>query len=174
MNKTQNVGRATEGVRPYSLSSVDAEREGPNSLRSRSANCPGLLMVGAFFPPWASTNKSLAQIDKSPDVGKATNARAIVPDEKENAGMIKYVLAMAILAGIAALPSIANAECGTRGGPGLRGRDGKCQPWDRVQSVCGADGSRCQRERVSPLLPKIDTVPAHKLMECAHGMRNDC
>ena len=75
---------------------------------------------------------------------------------------------------IIALPSIANAECGTRGGPGFRGADGKCQSWDRVQSVCGLDGSRCQRERVNPLFPKLDTTPSHKLMKCAHGMRNDC
>lgn len=88
--------------------------------------------------------------------------------------MRMFVLTMAVLAGIAALPSIANAECGTRGGPGLRGADGKCLSWDRVQSACGPNGSGCQRERVSPFLPKIDTVPAHKLMQCAHGMRNDC
>jgi hypothetical protein len=75
---------------------------------------------------------------------------------------------------VIALPSIASATCGTRGGPGLRGPDGKCQSWDRVQAVCGADGSGCQRERVNPLFPKLDTTPSHKLMECAHGMRNDC
>src|SRR6516164_715519 len=38
-------------VRPYSLSSVGAERERPNSLRSRSANLPRPLMVGAFSVP---------------------------------------------------------------------------------------------------------------------------
>jgi hypothetical protein len=75
---------------------------------------------------------------------------------------------------VIALPSIASATCGTRGGPGLRGPDGKCLSWDRVPSVCGPDGSRCQREQVSPLLPKLDTTPSRKLMECAHGIRNDC
>jgi hypothetical protein len=75
---------------------------------------------------------------------------------------------------VIALPSIANATCGTRGGPGLRGPDGKCVSWDQVQSKCGEDGSRCQREQVNPLYPKLKTTSSHKLMECAHGMRNDC
>jgi hypothetical protein len=75
---------------------------------------------------------------------------------------------------VIALPSIASATCGTRGGPGLRGPDGKCQSWDRVQPVCGLDGSGCQREQVNPLFSKLGTTPPRKLMECAHGMRNDC
>ena len=73
-----------------------------------------------------------------------------------------------------ALPSIAGAACGTRGGPGLRGPDGNCLSWERVNSVCGPDGSRCQRERVNPLLKQLDTIPPRKLMECAHRVRNDC
>jgi hypothetical protein len=75
---------------------------------------------------------------------------------------------------IIALPSIANAECGTRGGPGFRGSDGKCKSWDRVVPDCGLDGSRCQRERENPLFKKLDTIDPRKLMECAHKMRNDC
>ena len=75
---------------------------------------------------------------------------------------------------VIALPSIASATCGTRGGPGFRGPDGKCQSWAEVQRNCGLDGSRCQREQVNPLFPKLGTTPSDKLMECAHGMRNDC
>ena len=75
---------------------------------------------------------------------------------------------------VIALPSIASATCGTRGGPGLRGSDGKCLSWDRVIPECGSDGSRCQREQVNPLIKQLPTTPSHKLMECAHGMRNDC
>jgi len=52
------------------------------------------------------------------------------------------------------------------GGPGFRGPDGKCQSWDRVQPVCGLDGSRCQRERVNPLFPKLDS-PAQAYGMCA-------
>ena len=75
---------------------------------------------------------------------------------------------------VIALPSIASATCGTRGGPGLRGPDGKCLSWERVNPVCGPDGSRCQREQVNPLFDQLDRTPPRKLMECAHGMRNDC
>jgi hypothetical protein len=97
------------------------------------------------------------------------------PDGQANWGdyMIKTILTLTT-ALVIALPSIANATCGTRGGPGLRGPDGKCRSWDQVRSVCGADGSRCQREQVNSLYPKLNTTPSHKLMECAHHMRNDC
>ena len=87
--------------------------------------------------------------------------------------MTKIILTLTA-ALVIALPSIANAECGTRGGPGFRGSDGKCKSWDRVGPDCGLDGSRCQREWVNPLFPKLDTTPSHKLMKCAHGMRSDC
>jgi hypothetical protein len=87
---------------------------------------------------------------------------------------MKSLLVAASLLACVVLPTSASAECGTRGGPGVRGPDGKCLSWERVQSTCGTDGSRCQRERVSPLYPKIETTPAHKLMECAHHLRNDC
>jgi hypothetical protein len=82
-----------------------------------------------------------------------------------------WVAAAAI---VLALPSIANATCGTRGGPGLRGPDGKCTSWEQVARVCGPDGSRCQREQESPYLQQLPKVPARTLMECAHGLRNDC
>jgi hypothetical protein len=75
---------------------------------------------------------------------------------------------------VIALPSIASATCGTRGGPGLRSQDGKCQSWEEVQRNCGLDGSGCKREQVNPLFHKLGATPSHKLMECAHGMRNDC
>jgi hypothetical protein len=75
---------------------------------------------------------------------------------------------------VIALPSIASATCGTRGGPGVRGPDGRCMSWEQAVPVCGYAGERCQREQVSPLYPQLATTPARKLMECAHGMRNDC
>jgi len=86
--------------------------------------------------------------------------------------MTKFLTLTAAL--VIALPSIASATCGTRGGPGLRGPDGDCLSWDRVNSVCGSDGSRCQREQVNPLFKQLDTTPPRKLMQCAHGIRNDC
>ena len=70
--------------------------------------------------------------------------------------LMTKVLALAA-ALIIAMPSIASATCGTRGGPGLRGPDGKCLSWDRVNSACGSDGSRCQREQVNPLIKQLDT-----------------
>jgi hypothetical protein len=75
---------------------------------------------------------------------------------------------------IIALPSIANATCGTRGGPGFRGLDGKCKSWEQVERDCGIDGSRCQREKENPLFKNLPTTPSRKLMECAHGLRDDC
>ena len=76
---------------------------------------------------------------------------------------------------VIAVPSIASATCGTRGGPGYRNPEtGKCESWDKFQADCGLDGSRCKGEQVNPLVRKLDKTPSHKLMECAHGMRNDC
>jgi hypothetical protein len=86
--------------------------------------------------------------------------------------VIKTVLTLTAVL-VTALPSVANATCGTRGGPGLRGPDGRCQSWADVQSVCGA-GSRCQREQVNPLYSKLGTTPSYKLKQCAHGERSDC
>jgi hypothetical protein len=128
-------------------------------------------MVGAFSVH--GSDKQIFGADKQVSRGGQSDKAADGRVQQQEPILTKIIVTLTA-ALVIALPSIANAECGTRGGPGLRGPDGKCQSWDRVQSVCGADGSRCQRERVSPLLPKIDTVPAHKLMECAHGMRNDC
>ena len=93
-----------------------------------------------------------------------------------NRRLIGYMTKIFILTAalIIALPSIASATCGTRGGPGLRGPDGNCASWERVNSVCGSDGSRCQREQVNALTKQLDTTPPRKLMQCAHGMRNDC
>ena len=75
--------------------------------------------------------------------------------------MTKFLTLTAAL--VIALPSIASATCGTRGGPGLRGPDGDCLSWDRVNSVCGSDGSRCQREQVNPLFKQLDTTPRASL-----------
>jgi hypothetical protein len=76
---------------------------------------------------------------------------------------------------IAVLPSSANATCGTRGGPGFRDPEtGKCQSWADVQRKCGPDGSRCQREQESPYFQQLPKRSAYELMQCAHGLRNDC
>ena len=65
------MGFGIRTVRPYSLSSIGAEREGPNSLRSRSANLPRPANGWGFFPSLAATNKYLAQMNKSPEVAAA-------------------------------------------------------------------------------------------------------
>ena len=49
MNKTQDVVRATEGMFGPTVS-VDAEREGPNSLRSRSALLAPAFNGRGLFP----------------------------------------------------------------------------------------------------------------------------
>jgi hypothetical protein len=90
----------------------------------------------------------------------------------EKKKMTKLLVAAAAI--VLAVPSIANATCGTRGGPGFRGSDGKCKSWEQVERDCGPDGSRCQREQKSPYFKQLPNVPAQKLMQCAHGLRNDC
>jgi hypothetical protein len=81
---------------------ADPLRRKPNppvKLRTDWSPRPGLALserkLVAIAPrgPLASTNKSLAQINKSPDVGKATTVWAILPDEKENVGMVKLYTA---------------------------------------------------------------------------------
>jgi hypothetical protein len=91
---------------------------------------------------------------------------------KEKKKMTKLLVAAAAI--VLALPSIANATCGTRGGPGFRGSDGKCKSWEQVERDCGPDGSRCQREQENPYFKQLPNVPAQKLMQCAHRLRNDC
>jgi hypothetical protein len=45
--------------------------------------------------------------------------------------------------------SVAMAECGTRGGPGLRNPNtGQCESWANVGRACSGGG--CIRERVAP------------------------
>src|SRR5262249_32318222 len=73
MNKTQDVGRATEGCSALqSLLSWCRARDGPNSLRSRSALPAPTLNGRGLFPSMAPTNKSLAQSNKSRTRGRAT------------------------------------------------------------------------------------------------------
>ena len=141
----------------------------------RKAASPAL--IAAIHMPWvkpttlAATNKYLAGGNKSQHERNATLHQT---RESTTGDYVTKIVLTFTTALVIALPSLANATCGTRGGPELRGPDGKCQSWDQVRSVCGADGSRCQREQVNPLYPKLDTTNSHKLMECAHHMRNDC
>jgi hypothetical protein len=62
MNKFPDVTKATnEAFGPYSLSSVDAERAGPNKLLTPLLlTCPGRLLGWGLFPFMAVMNKSLA------------------------------------------------------------------------------------------------------------------
>jgi hypothetical protein len=72
-----------------------------------------------------------------------------------------------------ALPTIANATCGTRGGPGYRDPvTGKCLSWEQFSYRCGPDGSRCQPEKPSPLIQELRQPDAdpRKLMERSHGL----
>jgi len=46
------------------------------------------------------------------------------------------------------------AACGTRGGPGYRGPDGKCVGWADIGRKCGNPPStRCTPEQAQPLAP---------------------
>jgi hypothetical protein len=48
----------------------------------------------------------------------------------------------------------AAAACGTRGGPGYRGPDGKCVGWAAIGRVCGDPPSlRCTAEHAQPEAP---------------------
>jgi len=48
----------------------------------------------------------------------------------------------------------AEAACGTRGGPGYRGPNGKCVGWAEIGRVCGnPPSSRCTAERAQPEAP---------------------
>ena len=74
---------------------------------------------------------------------------------------------------VVALPTIANATCGTRGGPGYRDpATGKCLSWGQFSYRCGPDGSRCQPEKPSPLIQELRQPDAdpRKLMERSHGL----
>jgi hypothetical protein len=72
---------------------------------------------------------------------------------------------------LVALPTIANATCGTQGGPGYRGPDGQCVSWARFSYVCGPDGSRCQPEKVNPLIKELQNgADPRKLMEKSRGL----
>src|SRR5262249_9969330 len=79
MNKTQDVGRATEGCSALQSLLSGAEREGPNSLRSRSASlAPAVIGWGFFHEPmlhgqFELVHTSAAQLRVSLMVGKERN-----------------------------------------------------------------------------------------------------
>jgi hypothetical protein len=50
-----------------------------------------------------------------------------------------------------AVQTIAHATCGTQGGPGYRGPDGKCKGWAELGRVCGCPPSTgCAAEQAHP------------------------
>src|SRR5277367_6397825 len=52
---------------------------------------------------------------------------------------------------VLAIQAPAHATCGTQGGPGYRGPDGKCQGWAELGRVCGCPPStRCTAEQAHP------------------------
>lgn len=53
---------------------------------------------------------------------------------------------------LAATSAGAASGCGSRGGPGYRGPNGKCVGWDQLARVCGSPPSeRCTPEGVDSL-----------------------
>jgi hypothetical protein len=62
-------------------------------------------------------------------------------------------LPLIVIAAVLVLISLAEAAqrgCGSRGGPGYRGPDGKCVGWAEIARVCGTPPtSRCSQEKVS-------------------------
>jgi hypothetical protein len=63
------------------------------------------------------------------------------------------MLRNALLIGCAlvASSSLAEATCGTQGGPGYRGPDGQCVSWKDLGAKCGSPPStRCTPEKVAP------------------------
>lgn len=65
--------------------------------------------------------------------------------------MISVRRVWAIIAAAALLwPAAVDAACGTRGGPGYRGPDGKCVGWANFRKVCGSSPStNCTPEMVA-------------------------
>src|SRR5262245_58647609 len=62
-------------------------------------------------------------------------------------GAMRLFLAIVI---VTITPVLAAAACGTRGGPGYRGPDGKCVGWEAMGRVCGSPPTaRCTPEYVA-------------------------
>jgi hypothetical protein len=86
------------------------------------------------------------------------------------------MLRHALLIGCALVASstIASATCGDKGGPGIRGADGKCQAWESVGRNCGSSpGERgCTVERDIPGAGEALKGGANTdaLMRKAHGL----
>lgn len=63
---------------------------------------------------------------------------------------IFYSVALFTLLGVFGVAQ-AFAQCGSRGGPGYRGPDGRCVPWNALDRICGVPPeTRCTPERVNP------------------------
>jgi len=72
-------------------------------------------------------------------------------------------IAVATILGV----TLAEAACGTRGGPGYRGPNGKCVGWAQIGRVCGNPPTlRCTAEREHP-----DAATAAGLGQKIEGLR---
>ena len=61
---------------------------------------------------------------------------------------------------IFAIVDQASAQCGSRGGPGYRGPDGRCVGWRDLNRVCGVPPeTRCTAENASPQTPTAPIGP---------------
>jgi hypothetical protein len=70
----------------------------------------------------------------------------------------------------------AHATCGTRGGPGYRGPDGKCVGWATLGRVCGnPPTTRCTAEQTNPSAPDAAQrgLEIDKMKERAHSHSNE-
>ena len=64
-------------------------------------------------------------------------------------GNMHVITVRAVLVAIGLCLSVASAQatCGTKGGPGYRGPDGKCVGWAAIGRVCGSPPTlRCTAE----------------------------
>jgi hypothetical protein len=72
--------------------------------------------------------------------------------------MRAYLLIFAMLVA----PTVAYAACGSAGGPGFRGPDGKCVSWVNIGKVCGCPPTtRCTAEYAMPGAYKAAKFTCH-------------
>lgn len=65
------------------------------------------------------------------------------------------LVALAVLAVVVSTATEAASGCGSRGGPGYRGPNGRCVGWDQLGRVCGTPPTtRCTSEAVAVGAPE--------------------
>ena len=93
-------------------------------------------------------NGIIAAAKKLPDAGEIAKASAIVRPKRRQARMRTAAISFLMLI---AAQATAHATCGTHGGPGYRGPDGKCMGWAELGRVCGCPPStKCTAEQAHP------------------------